>query len=89
MGVGVDHGSSRLLPGMNRTPVQNDRSRFSGSLRHYHRAGGGSQQRSWDDWVEGTKGDCQKGRNWGRIIGLTVSILALAGIIAGLVIELR
>lgn len=73
---------------MNRLPNQNDEARFSGNLRHYHRAGAG-QQRSWDDWVEGAGADRPRTRKWGKIIGISLALLALGGVIAGLVIELR
>lgn len=61
--------------------------KFSGSLRHYHRSGA-KTQRSWDDWVEGTSGKAKSTKNWLKISGIVVGVLALTGIIAGLVIEL-
>jgi hypothetical protein len=61
--------------------------KFSGNLRHYHRSGA-KTQRSWDDWVEGTSVKPKGTRNWLKITGITVGLLALTGIIAGLVIEL-
>ena len=73
---------------MNRPPDSSDRNRFSGSLRHYHRAGGG-KQRSWNEWVEGSPDDRTQSRKWGKIIGVSLALLALGGIIAGLIIELR
>ena len=81
-------GVSNFSPGMNRPPNQNDQNRFSGNLRHYHRAGSGPQ-RSWDDWVEGGGGDRPGSRKWGKIIGISLALLALGGVIAGLIIELR
>ncbi len=61
--------------------------KFSGNLRHYHRSGA-KAQRSWDDWVEGTSARPKGSRNWMKITGIVVGVLALTGIIAGLVIEL-
>jgi hypothetical protein len=61
--------------------------RFSGSLRHYHRSGS-QTQRSWDDWVDGDLAKKRRSRNWLKLIGITLGVLALAGIIAGLLVEL-
>jgi hypothetical protein len=61
--------------------------RFSGSLRHYHRSGS-QTQRSWDDWVDGDLAKKRRSRNWPKVIGITLGGLALAGIIAGLLVEL-
>jgi hypothetical protein len=64
-----------------------DQSRFNGPLRHYHRAGT-KPQKTWDEWVDGasSKTGSSKGR-W-KIVGITIAILALMGIIAGLIVEL-
>lgn len=62
-------------------------SKFTGSLRHYHR----SDTRpgcSWDDWVNGTPLKTKTSKNWPKILSITVGVLALCGIITGLVIEL-
>lgn len=72
---------------MKRTHTTETQDRFSGTLRHYHRAGAPSK-RSWDDWVEGSAASQKGGRNWLMIIGITVAVLALVGIIVGLVVEL-
>lgn len=61
--------------------------KFNGSLRHYHRAGAPAQ-RSWDDWVEGSAIERKSRLNWLKISGITIGLLALGGIITGLVIEL-
>jgi hypothetical protein len=61
--------------------------RFSGSLRHYHRSGS-QTQRSWDEWVNGDLAKTRRSRNWPKLIGITLGLLALAGIIAGLLVEL-
>jgi hypothetical protein len=65
----------------------NNQSRFKGPLRHYHRAGT-KPEKTWDEWVDGpsSKTGSAKGR-W-KIVGIVIAILALLGIIAGLIIEL-
>ena len=61
--------------------------KFSGNLRHYHRSGS-QTTRSWDDWVNGTPVEVKPKSNWPKIIGITTCVLALGGIITGLIIEL-
>lgn len=74
---------------MKHSPPPDDSAKFSGHLRHYHRSGP-PVQRSWDDWVEGgaNKGRKRTGK-LPRILGLLLAILALGGIVAGLIIEMR
>jgi len=72
---------------MKRSHPPETQARFSGSLRHYHRAGV-QTNRSWDDWVEGSTAKPKGNKNWLKISGIIVGILALGGIVAGLVIEL-
>lgn len=62
-------------------------SEFSGSLRHYHRSGA-QRQGTWDEWVGGPSSKVRRSRNWLEIIGIIAGVLALAGIITGLVIVL-
>ena len=64
-----------------------DARRFSGNLRHYHR---GSPQllRSWDDWVDGSPNKRGGKKRWPKILGCIVAALLLAGIAAGLIVEL-
>lgn len=62
--------------------------KFSGNLRHYHRTSLPTT-RSWDDWVNGTPLQAKPSRNWLKITSIAVGVLALGGIITGLVIELR
>jgi hypothetical protein len=62
--------------------------RFSGSVRHYHR-GGAKPQRSWDEWVDGDLARSGRARNWPKVIGIILGVLALVGIIVGLMVELR
>jgi hypothetical protein len=59
--------------------------RFRGSLRHYHRTGAKSQ-RSWDAWID-EKSANAKSINWLKVLGISIAVLALGGIIAGLIIE--
>jgi len=72
---------------MKRTFPPDEYAKFSGNLRHYHRTGA-QTQRTWDDWVEGTTAKTRKSRNWLKIGGILVAVLALSGIITGLIIEL-
>ncbi len=62
--------------------------RFNGNLRHYHRSGT-QTQRSWDEWVDGDLAKTRRSRkNWPKILGIILGVLALGGIIAGLLVEL-
>jgi hypothetical protein len=73
---------------MRRSHPKDEQNRFSGGVRHYHRTGA-PVQRSWDEWVDG--GGKKRG-GWLRffkILGIILAILALGGIIVGLIIELR
>ena len=72
---------------MKRTHTPEEHARFSGNLRHYHRTGS-QTQRSWDDWVDGAAAKTRGSKNWLKIIGIVVGVLALSGIITGLIIEL-
>ncbi len=65
-----------------------EQSRFKGSLRHYHRIAD-QKHRTWDEWVDGKPADERRSVNWLKIGLAIVSLLALAGIVAGLIIELR
>ena len=67
---------------------RHENSRFSGSLRYYHRAGS-QAKRTWEEWVDGTPPTAKRSRNWWKISGYVIAALALLGIIAGLIIELR
>lgn len=72
---------------MRRTfPSERD-ARFRGHLRHYHRLGTKAPC-TWDDWVEGTVSKSGRKKNWLKIVGFIAAVLSLAGIIAGLAIEL-
>lgn len=74
---------------MKQQPPERDAgSRFHGRLRHYHRAGVPKTQ-SWDEWVHGKKSSSWSLRKWLKFAALVLSLLALAGIITGLIIELR
>jgi glucose uptake protein GlcU len=66
----------------------NGEDRFSGSVRHYHRSGA-KPQRSWDEWVDGDLARTGRARNWPKAIGIILGVLALVGIIVGLMVELR
>ena len=66
---------------------RDETSRFNGNLRHYHRSNS-QNQRTWEEWVDG-KPAKSGSFNWLKIIAITIAVLALAGIITGLFIELR
>lgn len=66
---------------------KNEESRFSGALRHYHRTGS-QTHRTWDEWVDG-KPKSGASVNWLKVALITIAVLALGGILVGLVIELR
>jgi hypothetical protein len=72
---------------MKRMPPSEGHSKFSGNLRHYHRSTA-QRQRTWDEWVEGPSSKLGQSRNWFKIVGIVLSVLALVGTIAGLVIKL-
>lgn len=73
---------------MKRPPAPtHENTRFSGALRHYHRTNV-KAPRTWDDWIEGTTTKTPSKRKWAKIIGITVCILVLCGIVYGLIIEL-
>lgn len=64
-----------------------ENSRFSGHLRHYHRTGAQSH-RTWEEWIDGKPGVAAKSAKWLKIGAVAAALLALGGIIAGLIIEL-
>ena len=72
---------------MNKTQSPQPQGKFNGSLRHYHRSGSRTQ-RTWDDWVDGPSAKRKSSRNWLKISAMVVGLLALGGILAGLVIEM-
>jgi len=73
---------------MRNNPVKDDQSRFSGGVRHYHRAGA-PMRPSWDEWVDGGGRKKIGTLRLLKILGIILALLALGGIIAGLFIELR
>jgi hypothetical protein len=72
---------------MQRTPERDDQRRFSGNLRHYHRAGA-APQRSWEEWVDGKGAKSGNSSLWLKVGLIVFALLALAGIMVGLIIEL-
>jgi hypothetical protein len=67
--------------------LPDEQTRFHGPLRHYHRTGT-KQEKSWDEWIDGTPPKTgSSGRRW-KIAGVIVALLALAAIITGLIIEM-
>jgi len=71
---------------MKRSFPADNKDRFSGPLRHYHRSGY-QTQRTWDQWVDAKA--AQSGpANRLKTLLVVVAVLALGGVIAGLIIEL-
>ncbi len=70
----------RSFPGEQKT-------RFSGQLRHYHRSGAKTVP-TWDEWINGKSARVRL-RNWWKILLVALAVIALLGIIIGLFIELR
>jgi hypothetical protein len=64
------------------------KSAFEGGSRHYHRSSN-STAKNWDAWVNGGSHEKAKSRNWLQILIITTGVIALLGLIVGLVIELR
>ncbi|MGL5017419.1 MAG: hypothetical protein ACRDBP_04745 [Luteolibacter sp.] len=62
--------------------------RFSGNVRHYHRASAQEQQ-TWDRWVEGDAAKKRRAKKWLKGFGIALSLLALGGIVVGLYMELK
>ncbi len=73
---------------MKHSQTPEGRSRFSTHLRHYHRTDS-RPRRTWDDWVDGVSAKPAVSKSWLKIAGIVLALLALGGIIAGLVIEMR
>ena len=64
------------------------KSAFDGGLRHYHRTSN-SSAKNWNAWINGVGHEKAKSRNWAQILIIAVAVIALVGLIVGLVIELR
>jgi hypothetical protein len=72
---------------MKRDSITEPADRFRGKLRHYHRTSG-KFRRTWDDWVEGDLAEKGRSGNWPRMLGVSFSVLAVAGVVVGLIVEL-
>lgn len=72
---------------MKQSSLHDKGTRFNGSLRSHHRAHH-QENSSWDEWVEGKPSGSKSPVNWLKIILIGMAVLALGGIIAGLIIEL-
>ena len=66
---------------------RNDQTRFSTTLRHYHRAGPPTG-RTWEEWVDGRTSN-KRPTKWLKILLITTAVLGLAGILVALFIEMR
>ena len=67
--------------------ISDKKSGFHGAARHYHRSAN-STEKNWEAWVNGVGGEKTRSKNWLKILGVITAILALLGLIVGLVIEL-
>ena len=67
--------------------IIDDKLRFHGSVRHYHRVAN-SADKNWDQWIDGASYKKAKSRNWPQILIVAAAVLALLGVIIGLIIEL-
>lgn len=59
-------------------------SRFNAQLRYYHRCSV-SQQRTWDEWVDGQEAKPGIWMKVVKIAGVVLALLSLGAIITGLV----
>lgn len=80
--------ANQSITDMRRSHLKDEQTRFSGGVRHYHRSGSRST-RSWDEWVDGAGRKRGNSLSFLKILGIFLAILALGGIIVGLIIELR
>jgi hypothetical protein len=65
-----------------------EKTRFSGQMRHYHRSAPPAQ-RTWDEWVDGKSTGSRIRRNWLKIVLIAIAVIMLGAVIAGLIIELQ
>lgn len=73
---------------MNRNHPPDEHAKFQSNVRHYHRSVAPSL-RSWEDWVEGAAGKPRrKKRQWWKVMIVVIGLLALGGIVTGLLVEL-
>jgi len=72
-----------------KTPSPHDeKTRFRGQMRHYHRSAPPAQ-RTWDEWIDGKSTGSGIRRNWLKIVLITLAIITLGAVIVGLIVELR
>jgi hypothetical protein len=61
--------------------------RFNGQLRpHHHKRP--QELSSWEAWVGGPAAENRSSHKWLKILAILVGLLALGGIIVGLIVEL-
>ncbi len=63
-------------------------SRFSGPLRHYHRANT-RVPKSWEEWIEGKPPSRKSGSRWWLVVLAILGLITLAAIVVGLFVEMR
>lgn len=72
---------------MKHPPLLNETARFTGSLRYYHRSAC-RPRATWDEWIYGRSAHSSSSK-WLQIILSIMAVLALGGIIVGLIVTLR
>jgi len=60
--------------------------RYKGGLRHFHRPV--ARRSSWDQWIDGEVRTARPYKTWLKILGVIAVVVALGGIIAGLIVAL-
>ncbi|MEI6655210.1 MAG: hypothetical protein WCP45_10610 [Verrucomicrobiota bacterium] len=72
---------------MKRLQANSGSPRYSGGMRASHRAT--SRNETWDEWVNGEMPPALPRKNWLKIGLVILALLALAGIMVALVLEMR
>jgi hypothetical protein len=72
---------------MKRSRTPDRPSRFEGNLRHYHRHSS-QNKKNWEDWVDGVAAKPRQSKNWLSVVLIVIAIIALCGIVVGLIIQL-
>ena len=60
--------------------------RYKGGLRHFHRPV--ARRASWDQWIDGEVRTSSPYKTWLKILAISIAVVALGGIIAGLIVAL-
>lgn len=60
--------------------------RYKGGLRHFHRPV--ARRSSWEQWIDGEVRMARPYKTWLKILVIVAAVVALGGIIAGLILTL-